>query len=408
LMRMDFTGLSPYNTLSNQDRSLDIMSTKYLITTQSLPTEETKADLRATVPNGRERKTFWPENSFSLSLGGLTGSKPNLKSTLIDLPKMSIPTTEIALNTLLSNSVAIPNNTVVMNIRIFDIDGNIENHPFLAGRDTSEQAFDCLDIKPLMQHKRAEIYDTTIVDRPGIGSCSSHSYKTIIKLDKPHVLKQLQLQFIDPLAQISILRISLRDSSIGLSLPIQTLQPPVTMTKWREIEHLGDGGIYENQQVLPRAWVVSKVLQLKPEEILQTVRTSRLPNGQLYQPEKIALVETNDNSFNILAMQSSTIPSGKAEILRIADTKVEVQTDSGSPAFLVLSDVNYPGWLAWVDDQPTKIFQTNYIQRGVNIPAGEHIVRFEFHPLSFKLGTGISISSVFIGLYALTRVKSMR
>jgi Bacterial membrane protein YfhO len=407
LMKLDFTGLSPYEALSNQNRSLDLMSTKYVLSQQLLPIRQAKNHLGATVPNGREKRTFWPENSFLLWLGGKDSGLPvHPSSATIDLPKITVQTTEIALNTSLSNSVIIPNNQEVMNIKFTDIQGNIENHPFLAGRDTSEQAFDCPDVKPAMRHQRAKLYDSVTIDRPGIAACESHSYQSIIKLDQPRILKKIELQFNNASAKIAIRRISLIDSQSGLSLPILSLPPSVDMTKWREVEKLGDGAIYENQQVLPRAWVVSEVVSLKPEEVIQTIHTSRFPNGRIYQPEKTALVEIDDNSLSGMKKEftgSDTI--GKATIIQKSDTNLKIETDAISPAFLVLSDVNYPGWQAWVDGQPAKILQTNYIQRGVTIPAGQHVVRFEFHPLSFKIGAGIAVASILGGLYGLTRMK---
>ncbi len=126
-----------------------------------------------------------------------------------------------------------------------------------------------------------------------------------------------------------------------------------------------------------------------------------LPDGRIYEPEKIALVEDKAAQLQSADLQTTDT----AKILTAKDTQVAVQTDAASPAFLVLSDVNYPGWQAWIDGKSTRIFQTNYVQRGVNIPAGKHFVRFEFHPFSFKLGAGITVASLFGCLYWLRRMQ---
>jgi uncharacterized membrane protein YfhO len=106
----------------------------------------------------------------------------------------------------------------------------------------------------------------------------------------------------------------------------------------------------------------------------------------------MALVEDAAARFQSSALQ----PTDTAHVVKIADTQVEIQTQTTAPAFLVLSDVNYPGWHATIDGQPTAIVPTNYVQRGVKVPAGEHLVRFEFDPLSFKLGAGIT-TATFLG-----------
>jgi Bacterial membrane protein YfhO len=399
LLRMDMAGVFLNEAISDQDRSFDLMSTKYLLSQQLLMTEKTDVDFQASMGS-----TISP-NILPLVLSGPSPeSRTNNQSILIELPKNSSRMTTIDLETSLGKSVNIPNNSVVMNLQVIDTDGSIEEHSLLTGRDTAEQAFDCPDVKPLMKHDRAKVSQSVTVSRNS-GTCESYTYKSIVTLDKPHDVKQLQLELKIPSVIMEVRRITLSDPRNEVSLPITSLQPVLKMTKWREIEHLGSGAIYENKTVLPRAWIVSDVLQLKPEEILQSIHTSRLPNGQTYLPEKTALIEVENSSASLPNRQSSNLPPGKVEILQIADTKTEIQTDSTDPAFLVLSDVNYPGWQVWIDGQPTKIFQTNYVQRGVNIPAGKHLVRFEFHPWSFKLGAGIAMASIFGGLYGLMKMK---
>ena len=183
----------------------------------------------------------------------------------------------------------------------------------------------------------------------------------------------------------------------GASVPLRQIE---LSTKWKKVERLDDNStIYENQHVLPRSWLVPETIVLKPDEVLTAIHTSQLPDGRTYDPQIMALVEDSEARF-----QSSSIkPSDSVKLLKLEETQVELQTQSSIPAFLVLSDVFYPGWIATVDGRTTQIFQTNYIQRGIKIPSGDHIVRFEFHPLSFKLGSSITIILCFGSPYWLIR-----
>jgi uncharacterized membrane protein YfhO len=70
-----------------------------------------------------------------------------------------------------------------------------------------------------------------------------------------------------------------------------------------------------------------------------------------------------------------------------------------------LSDVFYPGWQATIDGKATKIYQTNYVQRGVQVPAGEHVVEYRFEPMSFKLGASITLGAMFGSVYWLWLVR---
>lgn len=405
LLHMELGGVFSSQAISDQDRGFDLMSTKYLLSQKLLMTEETNANFQASIGQGNNNGAFSPTDFVPFVLGAPSSeSKIITPLVSIELPKETPQTATIALETSLSNSVGVRDNSVVMNLRVIDFNGTIEDHSLLAGRDTAEQAFDCPDVKPLMKHSRAKVSESTTVSRNS-GTCESHMYTSTVKLDEPRNVKQLQLQLKSPATTLAIRRISFLAPKSGLSSPVKDIQPIVKMTKWRELERLGSGAMYENKNALPRTWLVSNVVKLEPEEIIKSIHTSRLPNGEIYQPEKTALVEEDDPSFNTLRLMSSSISSGKAEVLKITDTKAEIQTDSISPAFLVLSDVNYPGWQAWIDGQPTKIFQTNYVQRGVNIPAGKHTVRFEFHPLSFNMGAGIAAASIVGGLYSLTKMK---
>jgi uncharacterized membrane protein YfhO len=57
---------------------------------------------------------------------------------------------------------------------------------------------------------------------------------------------------------------------------------------------------------------------------------------------------------------------------------------SSSNNFAVFSEVYYKkGWKAFVDGKETPIYKTNYVLRGLEIPAGKHDIKFEFKPDSF-------------------------
>jgi uncharacterized membrane protein YfhO len=53
--------------------------------------------------------------------------------------------------------------------------------------------------------------------------------------------------------------------------------------------------------------------------------------------------------------------------------------------------VDYPGWKATVDARPTPVVRTDYVLRAVRIPAGRHVVRFDFAPRSLRFGTAATL-----------------
>jgi hypothetical protein len=77
-----------------------------------------------------------------------------------------------------------------------------------------------------------------------------------------------------------------------------------------------------------------------------------------------------------------------------------------APAYLVFSDVWYPGWRAWVDGVETPIYRTNFAFRGIYLAApGSHSVTLRFDPWSWKLGGAITLATL-AALTALWGVKA--
>ncbi len=71
---------------------------------------------------------------------------------------------------------------------------------------------------------------------------------------------------------------------------------------------------------------------------------------------------------------------------------------------LFLSDNYYPGWKAYVDNKETKIYRANYTFRSIYLPSGNHSVAFKYNPLSFKIGSVVSLLS-FIAILSILVLK---
>ncbi len=68
--------------------------------------------------------------------------------------------------------------------------------------------------------------------------------------------------------------------------------------------------------------------------------------------------------------------------------------NSSAERLAVFSEIYYDkGWNAYVDGKLTPYFRTNYILRGMRIPAGKHVVEFKFEPTVIATGEKISLAS---------------
>lgn len=79
---------------------------------------------------------------------------------------------------------------------------------------------------------------------------------------------------------------------------------------------------------------------------------------------------------------------------------------------VTFSEIWYPaGWKSFVDGRETPHFRTNYVLRGMVVPAGDHEIRFSFEPESFYTGNKVSLASsilfilVLAGYLAVTVMK---
>ncbi|HEV2358056.1 MAG TPA: hypothetical protein VGZ23_10670 [bacterium] len=90
----------------------------------------------------------------------------------------------------------------------------------------------------------------------------------------------------------------------------------------------------------------------------------------------------------------------RARITSYTDTRVEITAEFPRPGFLVLNDIYYPAWQAELDGRPAPVYRANYLVRAVAVPAGRHVVRFEYRDRMLALGRTIALLAGLCGLAA--------
>ncbi|MFZ1947803.1 MAG: YfhO family protein [bacterium] len=92
-------------------------------------------------------------------------------------------------------------------------------------------------------------------------------------------------------------------------------------------------------------------------------------------------------------------PAGDAEPGRVGAVKyrgngLTVGVDARAKCYLVLSDVFYPGWRAFVDGKPAPLLRADYAFRAVEVEAGAHEVRMVYKPVLFTIGVVFSVAGM--------------
>jgi hypothetical protein len=92
----------------------------------------------------------------------------------------------------------------------------------------------------------------------------------------------------------------------------------------------------------------------------------------------------------------SASSGGRAELTRFAPGEVAVRAQvlGPEPGLLVVSQPDYPGWVATIDGQVAPIRRVSDLVQGIWLPRGEHRVELEYQPVSFRAGVGLALLAV--------------
>jgi len=226
-----------------------------------------------------------------------------------------------------------------------------------------------------------------IYQREDVDGTVGTTYLRQLNFDHRLAVRRLTVEALAPAGALRLSRLSLIDATSGASCPLTTLH---TLQRWPErwerIYGNGAVDLLRNRGSLPRAWLVPRGVAMSAEEALAAVQAGELPDRQPFDPRTTALVE------DIPAFDTGPLdPGATVRVTEYTPNRIELQSRAQTPAFLVLSEMYYPGWDAEIDGQPAPIVRTDYVLRGVALPAGAHHIRFVYRPRSVAVGMTISL-----------------
>jgi hypothetical protein len=196
-------------------------------------------------------------------------------------------------------------------------------------------------------------------------------------------------------------------------------------TKFEPV-YYGVNSIYKNKGFLPRAWLAPQVVEVSTPTEAATLLAApdfdpagtAVIEGRLAAPQNEGRLAAPQNEGRLAAPSPSltssfTIhhssfspPSPPPEFITYTPTYARLKAKSETAGLLVLADLYYPGWQAYVDGVEQPLYATNLTLRGVWVPAGRHTVEFIYAPLPFKIGLYISAGAAVLLLILLLRRRT--
>lgn len=92
------------------------------------------------------------------------------------------------------------------------------------------------------------------------------------------------------------------------------------------------------------------------------------------------------------------MPTHTIKISKYDINEIELQVSTNENGFLWMSEIWYPAWKAYIDGKETKVLCADYSFRAVEIPKGEHKVRFIYQSSFFKWGALLTLFTLLFSI----------
>ncbi len=332
-------------------RLADLMNVRYVLIPQLLPVDE-------------ETEAHDTGNRFAPSLAGQT----------FDLPGPAVVGLEV--EGYLSHSADLVDGTPVGEVIVRGAGGEEVVWTLRAGWDLAEWAYDREDVQKSVQHSRPETARTWPA-RSGFPP-TDHTGRTYLArcvLRQTLQAQRVELRPLIPQAYLHLERLRL----MGPDGRGQLLSALAGTGNQVLVYRSPDVAIYRNEEAGPRAFLVHRTRvawsEAEAEELVAAASFELREEAVLLGGQELA---------------GEPQPGDGVQVEEYAAERVRLRATTSAPAYLVLADSYYPGWVARVDGRPVTIERADVALRAVALAPGEHTVEFSFEPLSWRIGLIVS------------------
>jgi hypothetical protein len=165
-----------------------------------------------------------------------------------------------------------------------------------------------------------------------------------------------------------------------------------------------DSRILKLKDHMPRAFFVREAVTMPSEKVLDFMMSED------FDPKKMVVFENTQLGDRLSSLPIG--PRGKQvndkdhrrifeddsegfQIIEYGNTRIDLRVSTNHDGYLILSEINYPGWTAYVNGRKATLLTGNYIFRVLPLSKGDYDIVIRFEPTSFKIGLMISGGTVF-------------
>lgn len=151
-----------------------------------------------------------------------------------------------------------------------------------------------------------------------------------------------------------------------------------------------------------------------PVWLVKQVHFVKSPDEEMNALDSISVRDTaivQEKFRNAIRFMPQYDSSATIAVNEYLNDKVTYKFSAATNQFAVFSEIYYPaGWNAYIDGNKADIVRTDYVLRGMAVPAGQHTIEFRFEPASYQLGNtlGFAANLAALGLLAAAIVMEVR
>ena len=157
----------------------------------------------------------------------------------------------------------------------------------------------------------------------------------------------------------------------------------------------GETGVQLNPNAMGNAWFVDTLIVVDtPNQECDGLMQYDLHNTAVLDKEYAQNLKGYPEYAQIVNPADST---ASVVLTKYTPEYIEYDSQSSQDGTIVFSEIYYPhGWQALIDGEKVDHFRVNYLLRALNVPAGQHHIRFEFRPESVEKGNMLSMAFVIL------------